>query len=119
MPTHSWANWHWPRATSRSPADTSASRCNSASRRFQRAKVTGPLAYSQPANRAFYGAGRGLVTSLVKLGMTQKAVDLVEDLVRLDPHDPLKLRALLDEARSGGLPIVELTPAPPKNDNAS
>ena len=75
--------------------------------------------YSQPANRAFYEAGRGLATSLVKLGMTEKAVDLVEDLVRLDPSDPLKLRALFDEARTGGLPIVELAPAPPKSEDAS
>ncbi|MEX2092846.1 MAG: hypothetical protein WD971_09225 [Pirellulales bacterium] len=86
---------------------------------LQREKVTGPLAYSQPANRAFFEAGRGLATSLAQLGMTAKAVDLVQDMVRLDPSDPLKLRQLVDEARSGGLPIVELSPGRPKNDNAS
>ena len=42
---------------------------------LQRAKVSGPVPYSQPANRAFFEAGRGLVTSLVKLGMIEKAVD--------------------------------------------
>ena len=82
---------------------------------LQRAKVSGPLPYAQPANRAFYEAGRGLVTSLVKLGMLEKAKTLVDDLVGLDPTDPLKLRAGLDEAQSGGLPIVELTPAPPED----
>jgi hypothetical protein len=85
---------------------------------LQRAKVNGPLLVSQPANRAFHEAGRGLVTSLVKLGMTQKAIDLVPDLVRLDPSDPLKLRALVDEARAGGLPIVELSPHLPKQEDA-
>lgn len=86
---------------------------------LQRAKVSGPLAYSQPANRAFYEAGRGLATSLVKLGMIAKAVDLVQDLVRLDPSDPLKLRQLVDEARTGGLPIVELSQDLPKKDSLS
>lgn len=86
---------------------------------LQRAKVNGPLAYLQPANRAFYEAGRGLIMSLVKLDMIAKAVDLVQDLVRLDPSDPLKLRQLVDEARTGGLPIVELSPTPPNYDDAS
>ena len=38
----------------------------------------------------------------------EKAVELVDRLVKLDPSDPLKLRAGLDAVRSGGLPIVEL-----------
>lgn len=75
---------------------------------LQRDQISGPLPYSQPANRAFYEAGRGLVMSLVKLGMTEKATALVRDLVRLDPSDPLQLRGMIDEARTGGLPIVEL-----------
>ncbi len=73
-----------------------------------KAKVSGPVPYSQRANRSFYEAGRGLITSLVKLGMTAKAVEVVRDLVRLDPSDPLGLRELPDELQSGGLPIVEL-----------
>lgn len=81
---------------------------------LQWAKVAGPLPYSQPANRTFYEAGRGLAAALVNLGMLAKAKSLVEDLVRLDPSDPLKLRAALDEAGSGGLPIVDLNPAPPE-----
>jgi tetratricopeptide (TPR) repeat protein len=86
---------------------------------LERAKVNGPLAYTQPANRAFFEAGRGLVASLVKLGMTEKAVDLVRDLERLDPSDSLKLRQLVDDARTGGLPIVELSPGPPRRDDES
>ena len=76
----------------------------------QRAKAAGPLPYNQPANRPFYEAGRGLAGCLAKLGMMPKAEELVRDLVRLDPSDPLMLRAMLDEFRTGGLPIVELSP---------
>jgi hypothetical protein len=79
---------------------------------LQRAKVIGPVLYAQPANRPFFEAGRGLVAALVKLGAIEKATSLVKDLVRLDPADPLRLRAQLDEARTGGLPIIELSPAP-------
>lgn len=75
---------------------------------LKQANVAGPLPYAQPANRAFFEAGRGLARALMKLGMTDKATTLVQDLVRLDPSDPLKLRAAIDDARTGGLPIVEL-----------
>jgi len=75
---------------------------------LQRAKVSGPLPYGQPANRPFYEAGRGLVWCLARLDMMPKAEELVSDLVRLDPTDPLRLRAMLDDLRTSGLPIVEL-----------
>jgi hypothetical protein len=75
---------------------------------LRRAKVAGPLPYGQPANRAFFEAGRGLVWCLAKLDMLTKAAELVDTLVRLDPIDPAGLRKLLDELRTGGLPIVEL-----------
>lgn len=77
---------------------------------IERAKVAGPLPYSQPANQSFHEAGRGLVESLLALQMTPKAIELVRKLVQLDPSDPLELRALVDAAQSGGLPIVELGP---------
>ena len=70
--------------------------------------MSGPLPYAQPANQSFHDAGRGLVESLLALGMLPKAIDLVKKLTRLDPSDPLELRALVDTAQSGGLPIVEL-----------
>jgi hypothetical protein len=75
---------------------------------LQRAKVNGPLPYAQPANQSFHEAGRGLVESLLALKMTPKAIELVRQLVQLDSSDPLELRALVDAAQSGGLPIVEL-----------
>jgi hypothetical protein len=76
---------------------------------LERAKVAGELPYRQPANRAFFAAGRGLVWCLAKLDMMPKAAELVDTLVRLDPTDPVELRKLLDELQTGGLPIVELT----------
>ena len=82
---------------------------------LERAKASGRLSYSQPANQAFYEAGRGLVESLLGLQMMPKAIELVQKLTRLDPSDPLELRALVDAAQSGGLPIVELSP--PKRDD--
>jgi hypothetical protein len=76
---------------------------------LKRQKVKGPLPCSQPPNRSFYEAGYGLVGCLMKLGMVEKAEQLVEDLVALDRSDPLQLRAHLDELRVGGLPIVDLS----------
>jgi tetratricopeptide (TPR) repeat protein len=75
---------------------------------IEKGKVSGPLPYAQPANRAFFEAGSGLATSLARLGMMDKAVEIVDRLLKLDPTDPLKLRAALDDVKSGGLPIVEL-----------
>jgi hypothetical protein len=75
---------------------------------LERAKASGPLSYSQPANQSFHEAGRGLVEALLALQMMPKAIELVQKLTRLDSSDPLGLRALIDAAQSGGLPIVEL-----------
>ena len=75
---------------------------------LKRAKVAGPLPYHQPANRAFFEAGRGLAWCLAKLELLPKAAELVDTLVKLDPADSAELRKLLDELRTGGLPIVEL-----------
>ena len=58
----------------------------------------------------FFEAGRGLVWSLEKLGKPQMAEEVVATLCELDPADPLRLRAMLDEMRSGGAPIVDLMP---------
>jgi len=85
---------------------------------LERAKVEGPLPYRQPANASFFLAGRGLVLALAELGMLPKAQDLVQTLVKLDPTDPLVLGTLLDEFRSGGRPIVELSFEFPKADDA-
>jgi hypothetical protein len=75
---------------------------------LRRAGMPAPLPYAQLANRPLFEAGRGLVWCLAKLGLWQMAREIVETLVKLDPADPLALRAMLDELGSGGLPIVEL-----------
>jgi hypothetical protein len=67
----------------------------------------------QPANKAFFEAGRGLAWCLAKLDKLPMAREVVDTLVKLDPSDPLGLRAMLDEVQSGGLPIVDLLPGSP------
>jgi hypothetical protein len=69
-----------------------------------------PLLYSQPANRPFFAAGRGLAWCLAKLDKRELAVEVVDTLLKLDPSDPLAVRTMLDDIGSGGLPIVELRP---------
>ncbi len=59
---------------------------------LRRAKMPKPLLYSQPANRPFFDAGRGVIECLRKLGKPQMAAEIVETLVSLDPSDSLQLR---------------------------
>jgi hypothetical protein len=75
---------------------------------LRRANLPTPLLYSHPANRPFFAAGRGLAWCLAKLGKQPMAREIVDTLLQLDPSDPLRLRAMLDELATGGLPIVEL-----------
>lgn len=75
---------------------------------LRRAGMPKPLLYAQPANKAFFEAGRGLVGSLEKLGKSAMADEIVATLVELDPSDPLRLRAMVDALRTGGAPIVSL-----------
>ncbi|HEY3394000.1 MAG TPA: hypothetical protein VGK58_14905 [Lacipirellulaceae bacterium] len=75
---------------------------------WRRANRPKPLLYSQPANRPFFDAGRGLAWTLEKLDRREMAGEVVDALLELDPSDPLKLRAMIDELRTGGAPIVGL-----------
>jgi len=81
---------------------------------LRRAKMPKPLLYLQLANQPFFEAGQGLVWSLEKLGKPQMAEEIVATLIELDPSDPLRLRSMLDELRSGGAPIINLSPRFPK-----
>jgi hypothetical protein len=76
---------------------------------LRRAEMPKPLLYSQPANRPFFAAGRGLAECLARLDKIDMAKEVVATLVELDPSDPLKLRALLDDIQTGGKPIVDLS----------
>jgi hypothetical protein len=75
---------------------------------LRRAGMPSPVPYSQPGNRSFFDAGRGLAWALAKLGKQAMAREVVDTLLALDAADPLRLRAMLDDVASGGLPIVEL-----------
>ncbi len=75
---------------------------------WRRANRPKPLLYSQPANRPFFEAGRGLAWTLQKLGRNDMANEVVDTLLDVDPSDPLRMRAMLDELRGGGLPVVDL-----------
>jgi len=76
-------------------------------RALRRAKMPTPVPSLHPANRTFFDAGRGLAWCLHQLGKTSMAVEVVEQLLKCDPNDPLGLAGWLDELRTGGLPMVE------------
>jgi hypothetical protein len=74
-----------------------------------RAKAAaGPLQYSQPANRSFFEAARGLAWCLGTLKLFDKAEELVRSVVKLDHSDPLELQKLVEALQTNGLPMVEL-----------
>jgi hypothetical protein len=75
---------------------------------LRRAKMPKPLLYSQPANRPFFEAGRGLVWTLEKLSKQEMSAEILETLLVLDSSDPLRLKSLVDEIRTGGAPVITL-----------
>lgn len=75
---------------------------------LRRAKMPKPVLHSQAANRPFFEAGQGLAWALEKQGKPQMAEEVVAMLNELDPADPLQLRAMLDELRTEGKPIINL-----------
>lgn len=77
-------------------------------RAWQRAGRPLPLPYAQPANRPLYESARGLAWCLEKLGKSSLADEVVVTLLTWDPSDPTGVRGLIDDLRTGGLPIVDL-----------
>lgn len=75
---------------------------------WRRAGQPLPLAALHPANRAFFDCGRGLVWCLHQLERNDLALEVVEQLLKLDPGDPLALKGWRDELRTGGKQLVEL-----------
>jgi hypothetical protein len=76
---------------------------------LKRAGNPTPLPALHPANRPFYDAGRGLAWCLAELGKRELALEVVENLLRLDPTDPLELHTWIEELKASGGPIVELS----------
>lgn len=66
----------------------------------QRAAVAGPIPYSRESNQPFYESGKGLAYCLKELGKHELAREVVDDLLRFDPTDPLGVRALLEPPQS-------------------
>lgn len=58
---------------------------------------SGTLPYSRKANQAFFEAGKGLAWSLKQLGEPKLAKEVADQLLALDPADPLALTAMLQE----------------------
>ena len=83
---------------------------------LRRASMPKPLLYMQPANRPFFEAGRGLLWTLEKLGRHDMSEEILATLLQLDPSDPLQLKALVDELRTGGAPVIGLLPHHLKQD---
>jgi hypothetical protein len=57
---------------------------------------TGTLPYSRAANRDFLESGKGLVWCLKQLGKLDTARDVIAQMLRFDPSDPLNVQALID-----------------------
>lgn len=75
---------------------------------WRRAGSPVPVVALHPANRVFFDCGRGLVWCLHRLQKTPMAIEIVEQLIALDPNDPLTLKGWLDELRTEGKPIIDL-----------
>jgi tetratricopeptide (TPR) repeat protein len=63
---------------------------------LRRAKAQGPLPYRLEANQPFHAAGKGLVTALLVRGKSELARQVADQIVRLDPSDPLEVRKLFE-----------------------
>jgi tetratricopeptide (TPR) repeat protein len=59
--------------------------------------LPGPLPYACHANRAFFQAGKGLAWCLHRLGESRLAAEVVDQLLALDPGDPLGVTHLLSK----------------------
>ncbi|MBL9122535.1 MAG: tetratricopeptide repeat protein [Planctomycetaceae bacterium] len=58
-------------------------------------ELPGPLAYERPANQPFFEAAKGLAWSLTQVGLPEKAREVLQRMLRLEPSDPLGARGML------------------------
>ena len=54
-----------------------------------------PMPYARIANQDFFECGKGLIYCLKNLGKRKMAAEVVEQLLRCDPSDPLGVGRLL------------------------
>lgn len=75
---------------------------------LRKAKRPTPVPALHPANRIFFDCGRGLVWCLHQLGKSAMALEVVEQLLQLDPDDPFGLGGWVDEIKTGRMPILNV-----------
>jgi len=75
---------------------------------LRKAKMPTPVPVLHPANRTFFDCGRGLVWCLHQLKKQDMAIEVVQQLLKLDPTDPLRLAGWVDEIRTDGLQMVDV-----------
>ena len=75
---------------------------------LRKAKMPTPVPVLHPANRTFYDCGRGLIWCLYELKKPEMAIEIVEQLLKLDPTDPLGLAGWIDEIKTDGLQMVDV-----------
>jgi hypothetical protein len=78
---------------------------------MRRAGSAGPLPFRLPANQEFHSAGKGLIACLLAVGKREMAEQVVDQLSRLDPSDPLGVRELLDPRAPGDSATCVMPPA--------
>ncbi len=75
---------------------------------LKRSNCQGPLLGKETANAAWFDAARGLAWCFEKQGKSTQADDILAKTRKFDPSDPAGIGAMLDDLRSGGLPVVTL-----------
>ena len=58
------------------------------------ASARGTLPYRLPANQAFLESGKGLIACFVRQGKPEAAAEVIEEMLRFDPSDPLGVRPM-------------------------
>lgn len=58
-----------------------------------------PFSYTRPANQAFLECGKGLAHCLKAIEKPALARDILQELLRLDPSDPLGAKEMLAELK--------------------
>lgn len=75
---------------------------------WRRADRPTPMPALHPANRYFFDAGRGVAWCLNELGKPEMAREILNELLKLDPTDPLNVASWLDELATAGKTIVDV-----------
>ncbi len=75
---------------------------------WRRADRPTPMPTLHPANRHFFDAGRGLAWCLHELDKSVMAREVLQNLLKLDPTDPLSVTSWLDEMATDGKTIVDV-----------